>query len=464
MDSITSYRIIGLRGLVLGLVLIGLVSGQGPTVTASSPAFTIYPGSVVYEEVYNVSEHFTGTDHEWAIFVKGTREITVTDVGPDTIRFTKKYTWEITEAYYKEDGILYSPYRYDFGYYDADYYTLQTFKDTTTHTINVVRDVRKSTGMRVRVENPMGLASITVIAQYQLNEHLTTSSSLQIAEFGSSLTHSNLICDNSAFLQIGDRAMGDIVTEYTTIIGRRALVLTPETPFAYSNKRYFDVVSGLYLGEEYIVITEDYEKQYIVTIKSQTVLDTDPPTINSPSNLEFEEGASNQQLIWQTSDAHPDSYAILQNDVVVSEGNWDGFVIALDISGLQAGVYEYICRVSDESGNHVQKSVHVIVTEVTPETTSDPPQTITIITTAPETIHMTTASTTSESPRTTVETTLVTITTEFFESPFTTQMGVTTPDSESDTPASFIPGFGLLLTLFGLGVLLWASRKRTKKF
>ncbi len=67
-------------------------------------------------------------------------------------------------------------------------------------------------------------------------------------------------------------------------------------------------------------------------------------------------------------------------------------------------------------------------------------------------------------PETTQETTPVTITTEFFESPFTTQMGVTTPDSESDTPASFIPGFGLLLTIFGLGVLLWASRKRTKKF
>ncbi len=78
--------------------------------------------------------------------------------------------------------------------------------------------------------------------------------------------------------------------------------------------------------------------------------------------------------------------------------------------------------------------------------------------------------TTSEpSTITTTETIVRTITsepeittTEFFESPFTTQMGATTPDPVSDTPASFIPGFGPLMVIFGLVVLLWVSRRRTK--
>ena len=37
-----------------------------------------------------------------------------------------------------------------------------------------------------------------------------------------------------------------------------------------------------------------------------------------------------------------------------------------------------------------------------------------------------------------------------------------TTDPVSDTPASFIPGFGPLMVIFGLVVLLWVSHRRTK--
>lgn len=372
--------------------------------------FLIYDGQAVYETERTFQEYIEEYDIEWEMRTKFTEDTTVTNVGPDTVRFSKEVTLKIISAYQKVEGTRYSPESYGFAYEDEEENILRWFNHTDTHTALFVRDVSKTTGMRVRTENPMGLTWVDTIAFYDVPGGY--GSTWDWWGFGTTLTHSDLYYENASLVHVGDHTMGGIVSDFTTILGRRAIVVTaediPTGTMEFVDKSYYDVTSGLLLKQEYVYVTSNIEHRETRSLTSQTVLDMTTPTIDNPSDLTFDEGATDQRITWHPADAHPDIYNITQDGVLVVTGAWDGAEISVNVSELSTRLYEYTCAVSDESGQSAYDTVRVTVLEAPSETT---------------------------------------------------------PEAEKETvseEAGFIPSFTTVPAVLGLAVLLWVSRRFKK--
>ncbi|MFW9915297.1 MAG: nitrous oxide reductase family maturation protein NosD [Candidatus Thorarchaeota archaeon] len=87
------------------------------------------------------------------------------------------------------------------------------------------------------------------------------------------------------------------------------------------------------------------------------------PTIDSPSDITYEEGTIGHSITWSPSDVNPAWYNITKDGAKVSDGIWDGSPITVDIDGLSPGTYTYIINAYDRFGNLVSDSVSVTVTE-----------------------------------------------------------------------------------------------------
>jgi len=128
--------------------------------------FAIYDGKIVYEQ--DLSLYVTNTEPaaEWEIQNHITTVITVTSISSDIVRFSEEVTFNINDAYQIVGENTYTPESYGFRYKDAHDNILEEFDDTTVHTATFVRDVSKTTGMLVRIENPMGLEYLEAVAYY----------------------------------------------------------------------------------------------------------------------------------------------------------------------------------------------------------------------------------------------------------------------------------------------------------
>lgn len=264
--------------------------------------------------------------------------------------------------------------------------------------------------------------------------------------FESALEHSYLYCENSTSVNVGDPAMRGTVSGFKTVMGRKAIIIAytrgvqedPED--TYMSEAYYDVASGLFLGSESFsdFPTAGWPRTSTRTsiILSQTVLDMTAPAIDHPNDLAFKEGGSDRQITWHPFDAYPAGYNITQDGKLVDAGSWDGSAITIDVSTLNFGVYEFICSVTDETGQSVQDSVKVSVQGIASETTSKPTTTTIIL------------PPTSETTRETIQ----------------PQVTVTEKETVTKEPedGGFIPSFTLFPTLLGLASLLWFSRRRTK--
>ncbi|MBD3408425.1 MAG: hypothetical protein GF411_20040 [Candidatus Lokiarchaeota archaeon] len=92
------------------------------------------------------------------------------------------------------------------------------------------------------------------------------------------------------------------------------------------------------------------------------VEDTTSPTINSPEDIEYDEGETGNVIQWTPSDAAPSFYQITRNDTIVLNGYWNGSALSINIDHLNPGVYIYSLRVEDSSGHYTTDSVTVTVT------------------------------------------------------------------------------------------------------
>ena len=112
------------RKEIIGLVIVLLVIGISLEVTTGraipSRKFLIYDGQIVYEEEDINQEYIAEYDIEWEMRQKVTITVTVTNVGPDTVRFSKEITFKIASAYQKVEGIRYGPESYSFRITDAE--------------------------------------------------------------------------------------------------------------------------------------------------------------------------------------------------------------------------------------------------------------------------------------------------------------------------------------------------------
>ncbi len=97
-----------------------------------------------------------------------------------------------------------------------------------------------------------------------------------------------------------------------------------------------------------------------------SVVDTTPPTIDSPSDVNYELGTTGNSITWTPSDLDPDHYELYQNDSLLGSWVWDGSPIVVDVDGLGVSTYNYTLTVYDVGDNTISDTVFVSVEDTTP--------------------------------------------------------------------------------------------------
>jgi hypothetical protein len=128
------------------------------------------------------------------------------------------------------------------------------------------------------------------------------------------------------------------------------------------------------LGSHFVIVTvRDNVGHEVTKTHHFTVVDTDDPVLDSPTDVQFDEGDPGHSIDWNPTDARPTSYEVFVDEISTYTGTWnessEHVVISLD--GLAVGVYNYTCVVYDEAGNYAADTVMVTVNEVAITTTSD---------------------------------------------------------------------------------------------
>ncbi|MFX1483656.1 MAG: hypothetical protein ACFFCP_10745 [Promethearchaeota archaeon] len=105
-----------------------------------------------------------------------------------------------------------------------------------------------------------------------------------------------------------------------------------------------------------------------------TVVDGTPPNIDSPANVTYSEGATGSTITWDPADAHPSTYEIYRDDVLVKSGTWNSSseAIAFSVDGLSLGVYNITIAVYDTTSQRAIDTVFVTVYDGTPPTVDSP--------------------------------------------------------------------------------------------
>lgn len=269
------------RGVVVFLLV--LVSVTGIPSEATTKEFLINDGQVVYKEIRGRWESYPDDNLEWEVWIHTTMEVTVVNLDADTVRFTKKITWEPRSIYQLIDGEWYWAEDYGlfgFRYRDVEGNTIwsEFVAGHPTHTVTFIRDVSKSTGLRVRAENPMDLYAVDVLATFDIEGVSTYHRELGSSwYFGGPLTHSDLYCENTTSLTLFDSAMGGPVHKFDTVLGRPTVVLVSGIVWAeeiYKQDFYhYDVASGLLLRIDYFRVYPNSFYRNTLDVISQTVLD-----------------------------------------------------------------------------------------------------------------------------------------------------------------------------------------------
>ncbi|TFG14666.1 hypothetical protein EU537_03075 [Candidatus Thorarchaeota archaeon] len=95
------------------------------------------------------------------------------------------------------------------------------------------------------------------------------------------------------------------------------------------------------------------------------VVDDDvSPTIDSPQDITYRYGSTNNRIVWTASDEYPDWFEVTYNSSLLVEGSWGGSRILVNVDGLDVGSHEFAITVYDGSGNSVSDSVTVTVLPV----------------------------------------------------------------------------------------------------
>ena len=86
--------------------------------------------------------------------------------------------------------------------------------------------------------------------------------------------------------------------------------------------------------------------------------DTSAPTINSPSDVMFEQGSSGANVTWAARDEFPYEYALQKDGIALIRLIWDGEDIEIHMTGAQPGLHNFTLFVYDAFGNVVNDTVN----------------------------------------------------------------------------------------------------------
>ncbi|TFG04057.1 hypothetical protein EU538_12890, partial [Candidatus Thorarchaeota archaeon] len=134
--------------------------------------------------------------------------------------------------------------------------------------------------------------------------------------------------------------------------------------------------SGFYPGsyEVYVVVTDQNGAQVGDYCGTLTLVDTTPPTIDSPADIDYDELSTGHSIIWSPQDLHPQSYVVYLDDSPVTSGSWNSSseLIEIVVDGHALGVYNYTVVVTDVGPNTAFDTVLVIVSDGTSPTVDSP--------------------------------------------------------------------------------------------
>ncbi len=131
-------------------------------------------------------------------------------------------------------------------------------------------------------------------------------------------------------------------------------------------------VDGLSVGiYNYTIVVYDISGNWVSDEVIVTVIDTTPPMIDHPDDVEYVVGTTGHSITWSPSDAHPSHHVVYRNGTEVASVSWDGSSILVNVDDLSVGVYNYTIVVYDTSGNWVSDIVIVTVLPETTTTTTD---------------------------------------------------------------------------------------------
>ncbi|MHA2277557.1 MAG: LamG-like jellyroll fold domain-containing protein, partial [Candidatus Kariarchaeaceae archaeon] len=103
-----------------------------------------------------------------------------------------------------------------------------------------------------------------------------------------------------------------------------------------------------------------------------TVVDLTAPSLSTPADVQYNEGTTNNKIIWNAYDNYPDGMSIYRNGTIIFSTSWTSGDIEINVDGLSAGVYNYTIKVLDKSSNYDSETVYVIVIDYVIPTISSP--------------------------------------------------------------------------------------------
>ena len=118
-------------------------------------------------------------------------------------------------------------------------------------------------------------------------------------------------------------------------------------------------VDGLSKGSySFVVYFFDASNNSVSDTVIVTVSDATNPTVNSPSDVDYNEGETGNTINWIGSDTYPDYYRVFRNGVKEgTDSSWSsGVSVAYDVDGLSKGTYTYVIHFFDVSNNRFKLS------------------------------------------------------------------------------------------------------------
>jgi hypothetical protein len=88
----------------------------------------------------------------------------------------------------------------------------------------------------------------------------------------------------------------------------------------------------------------NYESDLIDHIRIE--VDTEV-TINHPSDLEYDQGATGNSITWLANCTAPSSYSVTQNGTSYSSGSWEGYYVTITVDDLAPGTHLFEITVED---------------------------------------------------------------------------------------------------------------------
>ena len=139
-------------------------------------------------------------------------------------------------------------------------------------------------------------------------------------------------------------------------------------------------IDGLAYGDHPVIITVwDIEDNTATDTIMVHVFDDTDPTINGPPNMEIFVGGSGQEITWEVSDLHPDTYTVELDGEEYATGSWTNGELSINIDGLTAGEHVLVLYIYDVDGNEISDGVVVLVIDDSVAPAVDSPDDLVII-------------------------------------------------------------------------------------